>query len=100
MISKAVKLNNIITAVENNLKNTIRHYIFDNKNRFFILEDKSVIRVTGFTISGDDVIVAEYAGSLEEAYKNMMEDGDLYYISEMTAEEISIQILAEASELK
>lgn len=97
MISKAEKLNDTIIEVENNLKNSISHYTFDDKNRLFILEDKSVMRITGFTITGDDVVVAEYADSVEEAEKNMMEDGDLYYISEMTAEEISMKILAEAS---
>lgn len=97
MNSKTDKLNNIISEVENNLKNSISHYTFNDKNRLFILEDKSVMRITGFTITGDDVILAEYADSLEEAEKNMMEDGDLYYISEMTAEEISQKILAEAS---
>lgn len=97
MISKADKLKNIITEVENIFKNSISNYTFDDTNRLFILEDKSVMRITGFTISGDDVILAEYADSLEEAEKNMMEDGDLYYISEMTAEEISQKILTEAS---
>lgn len=97
MNSKADKLNNIITEVEKNLKKSISHYTFNDKNRLFILEDKSVMRITGFTITGDDVILAEYADSLEEAEKNIMEDGDLYYISEMTAEEISRKILAEAS---
>lgn len=97
MISKAEKLNDTIIEVENNLKNIINHYTFDDKNRLFVFEDKSVMRITGFTISGDDVVVAEYADSLEEAAKNIMEDGDLYYTSEMTAEEISRKIFAEAS---
>lgn len=97
MISKAEKLNDTIIEVENNLKNIINHYTFDDKNRLFVFEDKSVMRITGFTISGDDVVVAEYADSLEEAAKNIMEDGDLYYTSEMTAQEISRKIFAEAS---
>ena len=94
----AKKLNEIILEVETRLKSLFSAYTFDAKNRFFVFNNNVVIRITGFTISNEDVIVAEYGDSLEEAKKNMMEDGDLWYISEMTPEEIAEAIFAEASE--
>lgn len=50
-------------------------------NRFFL--------VSGFTFpDGAQVIVLEYANSLEEAKLPRFEDGDLYYMDEMDEEEM------------
>lgn len=58
-----------------------------NGENCFLKEDGTVFHLCGLTEPFNAVVI-EYASTIEEAEKNMSEDGDLFYMDEMTEDEI------------
>ena len=59
----------------------------------FLTEDGRVFFLTG--LRDDQAVVVEYADSTVEASVNRFEDGDLFFLDELPAEEMLAAILAE-----
>ena len=66
-----------------------------NRERCFLLPDGQAIHIDFITLGGDQALVIEFADSVIEAKKYHMEDGNVYFISDMTPEEMFRQMMEE-----
>lgn len=62
-------------------------------NHCFITNKDEIIHLTG--LKNFRAIVIEYAETLEEAKRNLFEDGDLFYIDELTEDEMLNKMIKE-----
>lgn len=81
--------------LENRLKNRYEQIEVNNRN-CFLLENGEIIQLTGLKSFG--AIVIEYAETMEEAEKNMFEDGDLFYLDELDENQMFEQMIREIEE--
>lgn len=79
-------------AVEEILKTKYRQKVINNRV-FFVTEDDNLFSLD--FICEYNAIVVEYADSQHDAEKNCLEDGNLFYVEEMTTDEIVKAIIEE-----
>ena len=72
--------------------------IIINDKMCFLLPSGSVVHLVCFPEDGWRCILAEFADSIEEAEKNLFEDGDLLFINDFTEEELYQSLLKEIEE--
>lgn len=63
----------------------------------FLVPGNAIARVT--FVKGFNAIIVEYAFSMNEARKNMFEDGDRFYVDEMDDEETLAAIIKEIEDV-
>lgn len=63
------------------------------KNECFIASNGVIFRP--FEFPGEDALGIEYAETAEEAKKNRFEDGDLFYLSELSGDALFDALVAE-----
>ena len=85
------KLKKIINEIESSLDLKYESSLI-NMERVFKYRDQRFV-VTGFNNDGEDVIVVEY-GDINTP-RTQYEDGNLYYISELTSYDILNKIMNE-----
>ena len=85
----------LLKRLEDRLSNTFEIVAIGNKV-CFLLENGTIAHLTAFTEWG--CVVVEYADSVNEAKKNLFEDGNQYYISELTEDELLNAISEEIKE--
>lgn len=89
-----------LTEQKNRIRNSLEEmlsYQFDsvdvNGKRGFQKTDGTIFIVSSFP--GEDAVVVEYADTFADAQKNLFEDGDRFYLSGITTEQLYRQILEE-----
>ncbi len=85
----------LLERLEDRLSNTFEKVAIGD-NVCFLLENGSVAHLTVFLNWG--CVVVEYADSIEDAKKNIYEDGDQFYITDMTEDDMLNSILEEMEE--
>ena len=91
------------------IRNSIEKRLAERYTALFNVNDKKcfvygkdcyfIISALTWKKSGESVILAEYADSLDEAKKHLFgEDGELFYVDEMTEDEIYEAIVNEIEE--
>lgn len=81
--------------LENRLKKRYE-FIIINGDGCFITESGEIIQLTG--LKAFNAIVIEYAESMEDAKKNMFEDGELFYLDDMNEDEMFKAMIKEIEE--
>ena len=94
------KLEEYKKYVEEELKNHF-DYVAAEKHSFYLCKDDTCFDVVGFRagiLSTGDAIFLEYADSREYAEEyGCVEDGDWYFIDEMTKEELLQNLIDEVN---
>ena len=65
-------------------------------NRCFVTSSGTIFRPFGFP--GDNALAIEYADTPEDAEKNLFEDGDRFYLSELVGDKLFQAMVSEIEE--
>lgn len=81
-----------LEELESKLKNKYKNITINDRN-CFLTKDGTIFHLTALIPFNS--IVIEYAGSMEEAAKNLFEDGDLFDMDEMDLEQMYESMIKE-----
>lgn len=84
-------LDEAVNNVNSLLSTKFKHFTREGRV-FFILPDGGLLTLSSHTWDGQELIIAEYADNFEECRKGRLEDGDNFYLSEYTPEEIASKL--------
>lgn len=91
-------MNDKRATIENRIAQVFPCVFEISGKKCFKASDSTYFVISDLTWSGNEIIVAEYADSENEALNGLFgEDGDLYYTDELSEDKIAESIIEEAN---